>query len=231
MNEPAYTLLAVDDDPEYRGLLCDYLRHYGFTLQEAQDGDTMWQRLARYHVDLILLDVMLPGKDGLALLGDVRVQYPQQAVILLSNLGQEEVERIVGLELGADAYLAKSTSLREILAHVKTILRRHPDAHPTQALLSFGVFTLDAEQQCLLKEGNEVSLTAQELSLLRIFLAHPQQTLNREELIRRLKGYEYQPFDRSIDVLVRRLRSKIETDARSPQHIRTIRGKGYMFVA
>jgi len=232
MNEQNYTLLVVDDEPDYRDPLCTYLRHHGFLVQEAEEGNTMWQYLARHHVDLILLDVMLPGKDGLELLRDVRDQHPTQAVILLSSLGQEEVERIVGLELGADAYLAKNTSLREILAHVKSILRRRSQVETTpQASISFGEYIFDPAQHCLLKEGKEIPLTAQEFSLLSIFVAHPQQVLNREELVRRLKGYEYQPFDRSIDVMVGRLRSKIELDASSPQYIRTVRGKGYMFVA
>lgn len=226
-------LLVVDDDPGLRELLLEYLTAQGYEVEAVADGIAMERYLQHNTVQLVMLDLMLPGEDGLSLARKLRAKG-NLPIIMLSARG-EDVDRIIGLEVGADDYLAKPFNPRELLARIRAVLRRHDD---TQAKLSveaspelycFGPYQLDLNSRIFLKDGGEVPLTAAEFNLLRIFVAHPNRVLNRDHLMDLMKGYERSPFDRSIDVRVTRLRRKIERDPASPEYIRTIWGEGYQF--
>ncbi len=186
--------------------------------------------MARHGADLVVLDLMLPGEDGLSLLKWLRTDGGPP-VIIVSARG-EEVDRVVGLEVGADDYLAKPFGPRELLARVRAVLRRGggnaPAPKETGALV-FGPFRLDLATHVLTHESGEIPLTSGEFTLLRIFLEHPNQVLTRDHLITLVKGYERSPFDRSVDVRVTRLRRKIEPNPEAPVYLRTIWGEGYLF--
>jgi two-component system phosphate regulon response regulator OmpR len=231
-------ILVVDDDPALRELLSDYLTASGFVVDAAADGVQMHERLALARPDAIVLDLMLPGEDGLSLARGLR-KSSDLPILMLSARG-EEIDRVVGLEVGADDYLAKPFSPRELLARLRALLRRSrpvappsgtlPESPaPTGQLRSFGPFTLDAAAWRLMRDGVEVAVSTAEFQLLRVFLEHPNRVLSRDDLVERLKGYERGAFDRSIDVRVTRLRRKIETDPTHPAYIRTVRGEGYLF--
>ncbi|MDP1900652.1 MAG: response regulator [Rubrivivax sp.] len=227
-------VLVVDDDPALRELLTDYLGASGFIVDAAADGVQMRQRLADATPDLVVLDIMLPGEDGLSLARQLR-RDSDIPILMLSARG-EEIDRVVGLEVGADDYLAKPFSPRELLARVRALLRRANTAtRPSQGAalaaqrFEFGPFTLDDAVRRLLRDGAEVPTTGAEFDLLSVFVKHPNRVLSRDDLINRLKGYERDAFDRSIDVRVTRIRRKIETDPAHPQYIRTVRGEGYLF--
>jgi DNA-binding response OmpR family regulator len=225
-------ILVVDDDAGLRELLQRYLAEQGYRVDAVGDGVEMEAFLAGQHTDLIILDLMLPGEDGLALARKLRTRGGQP-IIMLSARG-EDVDRIVGLEVGADDYLAKPFNPRELLARVRAVLRRgcgkgEARDEGARKLYRFGPFSLDADARSLLREGAEVPLTAGEFNLLRIFVEHPHRVLNRDVLMDMLKGYERMPFDRSIDVRVTRLRRKIEDDPAAPAYIRTVWGEGYLF--
>jgi two-component system, OmpR family, phosphate regulon response regulator OmpR len=219
-------ILIVDDDESLRALLQRYLAEQGFGVAGVADGAAMERHLAAHGVDLILLDLMLPGEDGLTLIRRLRA-HSDRPVIMLSARG-DDVDRIVGLELGADDYLPKPFNPRELLARIRAVLRRRERPGPAPTL-RFGPYLLDLEAHALLREGSEVPLTAGELALLRVFLEHPNQVLSRDTLVELLKGYERSPFDRSIDVRVTRLRRKIEEDPTAPRYLRTVWGEGYLF--
>ena len=226
-------LLVVDDDPGLRKLLTGYLRKEGFQVHAVGDGPAMRKRLAGHPVDLIILDLMLPGEDGLSLARELR-GGSDVPIIMLSARG-EEVDRIVGLEVGADDYLAKPFSPRELLARIRAVLRRDSgrgkdaEASPATRKQRFGPFELNLDAQSLLRDGKEIGLTTGEFNLLRIFVENPNRVLDRDRLLDLLKGYERSPFDRSVDVQVARLRAKIEADSKEPRYIRTVWGKGYLF--
>jgi len=223
-------ILVVDDDAGLRDLLRDYLSANGFAVREAGDGNGMRQRLAEGRPDLIILDLMLPGEDGLSLARWLRGQGAIP-IIMLSARG-EEIDRIVGLEVGADDYLPKPFSPRELLARIRAVLRRRDDAAGAPAppeLFVFGPYRLDLAAHRLTRGGAEVDVTTADFDLLRVFVEHPNRVLSRDALMDRLKGYERAPFDRSIDVRVTRLRRKIEDDPGAPVYIRTVRGEGYLF--
>jgi DNA-binding response OmpR family regulator len=193
----------------------------------------MEQYLQQHTVNLVILDLMLPGEDGLSLARKLRVRG-NLPIIMLSARG-EDVDRIIGLEVGADDYLAKPFNPRELLARIRAVMRRHDE---TQALVEldesammykFGPFQLELSSRSLLKSGVELPLTAGEFNLLRIFVEHPNRVLNRDFLMDLMKGYERSPFDRSIDVRVTRLRRKIELDPATPEYVRTVWGEGYLF--
>jgi len=234
----------VDDDPALRDLLTDYLAASGFVVDTASDGVEMHRRLALAMPDAIVLDLMLPGEDGLSLARGLR-KTSDIPILMLSARG-EEIDRVVGLEVGADDYLAKPFSPRELLARLRALLRRShatASAYPTNVapettttstgqadhLHSFGPFTLDTDAWRLLRDGTEVAVSSGEIALLRIFVEHPNRVLSRDNIVDRLKGYERGAFDRSIDVRVTRLRRKIEADPSHPVYIRTVRGEGYLF--
>lgn len=232
---PAARILVVDDDPALRELLTSYLSTSGFTVDAAADGEEMKRRFAEAPADAIVLDLMLPGDDGLALARELR-KTSEVPILMLSARG-EEIDRVVGLEVGADDYLAKPFSPRELLARLRALLRRARPAAPTtdsqpatsSPLQSFGPYTLDAAGWRLMRGDTEVALSTAEFQLLRVFVEHPNRVLSRDTLIEQLKGYERDAFDRSIDVRVTRLRRKIETDSAHPVYIRTVRGEGYLF--
>lgn len=224
-------ILVVDDDPGLRTLLEAYLGDSGFAVETAMDGTAMWQALAHGMPDAIVLDLMMPGEDGLSLARRLRGQS-NVPILMLSARG-EEIDRVVGLEMGADDYLAKPFSPRELLARLRALLRRSQGqaevAQQQSALPVFGPFQLDVASHRLTRDGVEVKLSTAEFGLLRIFVEHPLRVLSRDLLIDMLKGYERDPFDRSVDTRVTRLRRKIEPNPGEPVYIRTVRGEGYLF--
>lgn len=226
-------LLVVDDDPGLRELLQEYLSSQGYEVDVVADGVAMEQYLQQHAVNLVILDLMLPGEDGLSLARKLRARGTLP-IIMLSARG-EDVDRIIGLEVGADDYLAKPFNPRELLARIRAVLRRHDEVQLEAEVETpakqhrFGAFQLDLNARVLLKEGAELALTAGEFNLLRIFVEHPNRVLNRDLLMDLMKGYERSPFDRSIDVRVTRLRRKIEADPAAPVYVRTVWGEGYLF--
>ncbi|MEW5903345.1 MAG: response regulator [Pseudomonadota bacterium] len=222
-------ILVVDDDAGLRDLLQEYLSAQGYQVTAAADGRVMDGALAQQAADLIILDLMLPGEDGLSLARRLRTRS-EVPIIMLSARG-EDVDRIIGLEVGADDYLPKPFNPRELLARIRALLRRNEHHHDTSSpeLRKLGPFTLNLDARTLHKQGVAVPLTAGEFNLLRIFAEHPNRVLGRDALMDMLKGYERSPFDRSIDVRVTRLRRKIEDDPNAPQFIRTVWGEGYLF--
>ena len=228
-------ILIVDDDAEIRALLGRYLQKNGLRATAVADGRAMWKALEAGRVDLIVLDLMLPGDDGLTLCRNLRAKS-EIPVIMLTARG-EETDRIVGLEMGADDYLAKPFSARELLARIKAILRRArtlpTNLRPDSARrLRFAQWVLDTAQRHLLSgEGVVTPLSGAEYRPLRIFLAHPNRVLNREQLVDLTQGKEADPLDRSIDVQVSRLRHRLGDDPREPRLIKTVRGEGYVLAA
>ncbi len=225
-------ILIVDDDAEIRSLLGQYLVKNGLRATAVADGRAMWQALDAGRIDLVVLDLMLPGDDGLTLCRNLRAKS-DVPVIMLTARG-EETDRIVGLEMGADDYLAKPFSARELLARIKAILRRArslPDnLQPDSARrLRFGEWVLDtAQRQLVSAAGVVTALSGAEYRLLRIFLGHPNRVLNRDQLVDLTQGKEADPLDRSIDVQVSRLRHRLGDDPRDPRLIKTVRGEGYV---
>ena len=232
------TILIVDDDPEIRRLLVDYLARNEFTAIAARDGREMWQALERQVIDLIVLDLMLPDTDGLTLYRDLRAKSttPNIPVLMLTARG-EETDRIVGIEMGADDYLVKPFNPRELLARIKTILRRTralpPNLRPEPArCLCFAGWCLDTAARLLTApDGVATPLSGGEYRLLRILLDHPNRVLNRDQLTELIHGREADPFDRAIDVQVSRLRQRLRDDSREPELIKTVRGEGYVLAA
>lgn len=229
MDNERATLLVVDDDAELRELLQEYLEQKGYAVVCVEDAPAMDAALASQAVDLVVLDIMLPGEDGLSIARRLKEQG-NSPIIMLSAQG-EDVDRIVGLEVGADDYMAKPFNPRELLARIRAVLRRGTvrDAAEDEHLVSFGPFLLDLNAHRLVNDGRVVSLTGGEFDLLSTLARHPNRVLNRDRILDLLTGAERSPFDRSIDVRVARLRGKIEPDPAAPIYIRTIWGKGYMF--
>jgi DNA-binding response OmpR family regulator len=223
-------VLVVDDDPQLRDLLAEYLGGNGLTVEAVADGMEMRRAVERRMPNAIVLDLMLPGDDGLTLTRELRSRSAVP-ILMLSARG-EEIDRVVGLEVGADDYLAKPFSPRELLARLRALLRRgqaNVSADGESQKRHFGPFVLDLAAHRLYRDREEIILTAAEFNLLRLFVERPNRVLGRDELIDHLKGYERDPFDRTIDVRVTRLRRKIEPDATAPVFIRTVRGEGYLF--
>jgi len=231
MSSDPISILVVDDDPELRELLGQYLSEQGYTVNGVEDATGMDSFLAETVPDLVILDLMLPGEDGLSIAKRLRGSH-DIPIIMLSARG-EEVDRIVGLEVGADDYLPKPFNPRELLARIRAVLRRpaaQADAEPAgEQVFEFGPFQLNLTRCELTREGEKVPLTGGEFSLLSILVQHPNRVLSRDHLIDILKGFERSPYDRSIDVRITRLRRKIETDPASPVYIRTVWGEGYRF--
>ena len=228
-------VLVVDDDLDIRSLLRDYLEKNGYPVTAVGDGKAMWAAFDEARPDILVLDVMLPGTDGLTLCRNVRARSGIP-IIMLTARG-EETDRIVGLEMGADDYLPKPFSPRELLARIKSVLRRArtlPDNLQPEAArrIRFAGWTLDiATRNLLSPAGVVVALSGTEFKLLRIFLAHPNRVLNRDQLIDLMLSRDASPFDRSIDVQVSRLRHRLDEDAKEPAIIKTVRGEGYVFAA
>ncbi len=225
-------ILIVDDDREIRSLLADYLDHHDYFTSMAADGPGMWTALEKHNIDLIVLDLNMPGDDGLTLCRNLRAKS-NLPVIMLTARG-EALDRILGLEMGADDYLPKPFEPRELLARIRSVLRRaqtQPNKQRENApqKLHFGAWTLDLIARHLISQDNMViTLSGAEYRLLKIFLDHPNEVLNRDQLLNFTQGRDADPFDRSIDIQISRLRQKLREDARSPQIIKTVRNGGYV---
>jgi two-component system phosphate regulon response regulator OmpR len=230
MNAERARLLVVDDDAELRELAQAYLTQQGFEVITVADATRMDAALANGDFDLVILDLMLPGEDGLSIAK--RLKSSLNIPIIIVSAQGEDVDRIVGLEIGADDYVAKPFNPRELLARIRAVLRRVnyrlPSSEP-DTVVHFGSFALDLNAHRLTQAGKTVALTSGEFDLLVILVAHPNKVLDRDRLLDMLTGAERSPFDRSIDVRITRLRSKIEANPSEPVFIKTIWGKGYMF--
>ncbi len=228
-------ILIVDDEPDIRRLLVDYLARNGFEAIAARDGHDMWQMLERHAVDLLVLDLMLPDSDGLTLCRDLRAKS-NLPVIMLTARG-EETDRIVGIEMGADDYLVKPFNPRELLARIKSILRRTralpPNLKPEPVrCLCFSGWCLDTAERLLIAPDDVATpLSGGEFRLLRILLEHPNRVVTRDQLIEMIHGREAEAYDRAIDVQVSRLRQRLRDDSREPHLIQTVRGEGYVLAA
>jgi two-component system phosphate regulon response regulator OmpR len=228
-------ILVVDDDARIRDLLRRYLAQEGFEVYLAEDGKALSRILLREPVDLIVLDLMLPGEDGLSICRRLRAANDRTPIIMLTAK-VEDVDRIVGLEVGADDYLGKPFNPRELLARINAVLRRRPAAEVPGApstdneVVKFGQFTFDLGARTLTKAGTDLPLTSGEFAMLKTLVRHPRQPLSREKLAQLARGREFEPFDRSLDVQVSRLRKLVEVDATNPRYIQTVWGVGYVFV-
>lgn len=229
-------ILIVDDDREIRELVSSYLKKNGLRVTVAADGRHMRAFLETDSVDLIVLDVMMPGDDGLVLCRELRAGKHKATPILMLTARSDETDRIIGLEMGADDYLVKPFAARELLARINAVLRRTrmlpPNLQITEAgqLLKFGDWQLDTSGRHLLDlQGTIVALSGAEYRLLRVFVDHPQRVLNRDQLLNLTQGRDAELFDRSIDLLVSRLRQRLLDDAREPAYIKTVRSEGYVF--
>jgi two-component system OmpR family response regulator len=225
-------VLIVDDDRELLRLLARFLERHGLRISTARDGREMRQALADWRIELIVLDLMLPGENGLTLCRQLRATS-SMPIIMLTAMG-EETERIIGLEMGADDYLPKPCSPRELLARIRSVLRRTRSTATSQSqrarILVFEGWQLDlARRRLKSPDGFIVDLSPTEFELLAAFAEHPQQVLSREQLLDLAHGRGAAPFDRTIDIQVSRLRRKIEPDPKSPELITTVRGGGYLF--
>jgi DNA-binding response OmpR family regulator len=231
-------ILIVDDEQDICTLVDQYLSDEGYQVSIAHDGAEMRRVIARDPVDLVLLDIVLPNEDGLSIARVLRVENPNIGIIMLTGRG-DTIDRIVGLEMGADDYLAKPFHLRELLARVKSVVRRteNPplDAAPAggeSARLRFAGWEFDLHTRELISPADEsVRLTSGEFDLLRVFVTHPNQVMSRDRLLDLTRGREPGPFDRTIDVQVGRLRRKLGDDPHQPQLVKTLRSGGYIFVA
>lgn len=228
-------ILVVDDDARIRDLLKRYLTQEGFEVLQAEDGKALTRVMLRETPDLIVLDLMMPGEDGLSICRRLRSGNDQTPIIMLTAKG-EEIDRIVGLEVGADDYLGKPFNPRELLARIHAVLRRRPVMEAPGAPSSdnqvarFGPFTFDMGARTLRKSGEELALTTGEFAMLKALVRHPKMPLSREKLAQLSRGREFEPFDRSLDVQVSRLRKLIEADPANPRLIQTVWGIGYVFV-
>jgi two-component system phosphate regulon response regulator OmpR len=235
MSEQKPKILVVDDDLRLRQLLERYLVEQGFTARAVDGSAAMDKALARELYDLIVLDLMMPGEDGLAICRRLRSDKNEIAVIMLTAKG-DEVDRIIGLELGADDYLPKPFNPRELVARIHAVLRRRtalpPPGAPAaeDATISFGNINLDLGTRQLSRNGETATLTTGEFALLKVLVEHPRKPLSRDKLMELARGREYDVFDRSIDVQVSRLRKLVEDDAAKPRYIQTVWGFGYVFV-
>lgn len=225
------TILVVDDDADLRSLLREYLTDQGYTVIEAAEGGELWTRLEHSTVDLIILDLMLPGEDGLSLCRTIRARHTTP-ILMLTARG-DEMDRIIGLEMGADDYLPKPFHPRELLARIRSIFRRSEQQNQAQAPrhLHFSGWTLDLAARHLMSADQVViPLSTGEFRLLKTLAEHPNTVLSRDQLMDALAGREADPLDRTIDVMMSRLRRRLGDDAREPTLIKTIRNEGYMLL-
>jgi len=230
-------ILVVDDDPRVRALLRRYLAGEGFTVSEAGDGRSMRAALAAKPTDLVLLDLVMPGEDGLTLAREIR-RMSEIPIIMLTGKG-DLIDRVVGLESGADDYITKPFELREVLARIRTVLRRGAGRAAkaeapgsAQGKLCFNGWSLDLTRRTLeTPAGKPVQLSAAEFDLLCIFARNPNRVLSRDRLMDLIKGRQWEAYDRAIDTRIVRLRKRIEADPQKPSLIKTVRGAGYIFAA
>lgn len=225
---------VTDDDPGIRELVAEYLTSQGYAVETAEDAVSLDALLATGLPSLLVLDWMMPGEDGLSVARRLRAQPGFPPIIMLSAKG-EDIDRIIGLEVGADDYLPKPFNPRELLARIRAVLRRGstvaaPAAADAAKRFQFGPFSVNLDARTLSRDNTEIMLTSGEYELLEIFVTHASRALSRDWLMDQLRGFERDPFDRSIDVRVNRLRKKIEDDPANPAYIRTQRGQGYLFV-
>jgi two-component system phosphate regulon response regulator OmpR len=239
----APSLLVVDDEPELRGLLGEYFGRHGFAVHAAADAQDARSQLAQARPDLAILDINMPGETGLSLARWLREAHPGVAIVMLTAAG-EAIDRIVGLELGADDYVGKPFELRELLARVRAVLRRAQAAPAGPAAtaqaegggaarrVAFGERQLDlAQRKLFAADGVEIEITAAEYDLLALFARHPNRPLNRDQIMEQAHNRGWDVFDRSIDLRVMRLRRKIERNPDKPEVIKTVRNVGYVFVS
>jgi two-component system phosphate regulon response regulator OmpR len=235
MTEPKTRILVVDDDARLRDLLNRYLSEQGFAVRAVHDAVEMNRTIARERYDLMILDLMLPGEDGLSVCRRLREGGENLPIIMLTAKG-DDVDRIVGLEVGADDYLPKPFNPRELVARIQAVLRRRPPAGPPGApatepqVVEFGAFRFNLASRSLTKSGADVPLTTGEFALLKVLVQHPRSPLSRDKLMELARGREFGAFDRSIDVQVSRLRRLIEPDPAKPAYIQTVWGFGYVFI-
>ena len=236
-NQPV--VMVVDDEPELRALLAEYFGRHGFEVRQAEDAAVARRLVAERAPELAILDVNMPGENGLSLARFLREAHPRMGLVMLTTAG-ESVDRIVGLELGADDYLPKPFEMRELLARVRSVLRRATAAAPAAAAapaepstrqVRFGECVLDLDQRRLFgQEGAEVEISAAEFDLLALFARHPNRPLNRDQIMEQAHNRGWDVFDRSIDLRIMRLRRKIERNPDKPEVIKTVRNVGYVFV-
>ncbi len=235
MTETKTRIMVVDDDARLRDLLNKYLTEQGFAVRAVANSTDMDRYLARERYDLLILDLMMPGEDGLAICRRLRGASENIPIIMLTAKG-DEVDRIVGLEVGADDYLPKPFNPRELVARIQAVLRRRPAAGPPGAPTSdteiavFGEFKLNLGTRSLTKNGVEITVTSGEFALLKVLAQHPRTPLSRDKLMEMARGREFGAFDRSIDVQVSRVRKLIEPDPAKPAFIQTVWGFGYVFI-
>ncbi len=237
MNESG-RILVVDDDADVRWMVQKYLSKHGLHVALAEDGEQMRDMIAAAPYDLVVLDINMPGEDGLSLARFLRANH--SVGIIMLTAAADVFDRVVGLEMGADDYVTKPFEPRELLARIKSVLRRlgqgksdnDTDKHGDSRYVHFGEHVLDLEAHQLLNAGNEsVSITSMEFDLLKAFAENPDKVLNRDQLLNLAHNKDWDPFDRSIDIRIARLRRKIEPDPSKPQIIKTVRGAGYIFVS
>ena len=225
-------VLVVDDDPSVCSMLVEYLSGHRYDVRAAGSGQAMREEIERDLPDLVLLDVRLPGEDGLTLARYLRERY-DLGIIMVTASG-DVIDRVVGLEVGADDYIAKPFDPRELRARLKSVLRRlesRSDRKTTSEKIAVGRCVLDLKSRTLSDaKGREIAITAMEFELLKTLVEHPNQVLSRDRLLTLTRNREWEPFDRSIDIRITRLRRKLEEDPAHPRAIRTVRGAGYMFI-
>ncbi len=235
MNQTKTRILVVDDDVRLRDLLNRYLTEQGYAVRVVADAVEMNRYLARERYELMILDLMLPGEDGLSICRRLRGGGETLPIIMLTAKG-DDLDRIVGLELGADDYLPKPFNPRELVARIQAVLRRQPPAAPPGApggaaqVIEFGEFRLNLGTRTLSRNGENQSLTTGEFALLKVLVEHPRTPLSRDKLMELARGREFGAFDRSIDVQISRLRKIIEPDPAKPAFIQTVWGFGYVFI-
>ena len=234
MKTTVQKILVVDDDARLRDLLSRYLTEQGFTVNTLPDGALLDKRLQRDPPHLLVLDLMMPGEDGLAICRRLRGNGETVPIIMLTAKG-EDVDRIVGLETGADDYLPKPFNPRELVARINAVLRRYnettaPGAPTDEGVIAFGAYALDLSTRTLTRGDETLGLTSGEFGLLKVLVTHPRQPLAREKLMMLARGRDHEVFDRAIDVQISRLRKLIEADPGSPRYIQTVWGVGYVFV-
>ncbi|MGQ0578039.1 MAG: osmolarity response regulator transcription factor OmpR [Betaproteobacteria bacterium] len=236
MNAAITNILVVDDDQRLRDLLNRYLAEQGFGVHAVANGHAMERVMGRESVDMIILDLMLPGEDGMSICRRLRAGGKRTPIIMLTAKG-DEADRIAGLDIGADDYLPKPFNPRELVARIKAVMRRQspasaPPGAPdeTKAPVRFGPFEINLANRTLTRNGKNVGLTTGEFAMLKALVTHPRTPLSRDRLMELARGREYGVFDRSIDVQVSRLRRLLEEDPASPRYIQTVWGVGYVFV-
>jgi two-component system phosphate regulon response regulator OmpR len=233
MSEAAH-IVVVDDDQDVRETVAEYLRRNGFSVTEADGGKALREVMASRPIDLAVLDINMPGVDGLTLAREIRSSGEAGIIMLTAN--NDDLDKIVGLEVGADDYLSKPFNPRELLARINAVLRRRPAMEAPGApskeplTVTFGPFEFDLALRRLSKGGEPLPLTTGEFSMLKALVRHPRQPLSRDKLAQLARGREFEPFDRSLDVQISRLRKLLETDPAQPRYIQTVWGVGYVFV-